>query len=191
MNGWVVVVLLWQPYSESQLNCCCCFHRDTHLFPNLSVQITSLVLQLLSKQPIAAVLRQVFTLPVFPAPCCWLWLFGESQSSGGLSAIVVGIFNSLLGNMRWSVSGVPPSGSMRGEETWCPRVWKEKDKIRGKKYAEETQQADLCKPFEMLTGWLYLFFFSVQDWTVSLFLVRLLNNPVKKKKDAWSLFGAS
>lgn len=52
----------------------------------------------------------------------------------------------------------------------------------------QKQQADLCKPFEMLTGWLYLFFFSVQDWTVSLFFVRLLNNPVKKKKKMHEVF---
>lgn len=76
--------------------------------------------------------------------------------------IVVGIFNSLLGNMRWSVSGVPPSGSMRGGgKPDALEFEKKKTKFRARNM--QKQQGDLCKPFEMLTRWLYLFFFSLQD----------------------------
>lgn len=83
--------------------------------------------------------RQVFTLSVFPAPCCWLWLFGESQSSGGLSVIVVGIFNSLLGNMRWSVSGVPPSGSMGGGGNLMPSSLKRKRQNSGQEICRSSR----------------------------------------------------
>lgn len=150
VNGWRVIALLWQPHS---------FHRDSLDCPKISWckslpwscssfrSRQSLLLSLLQ----AGLHTDSNTLPLIVA------VGGKSiqQRTFGNSCRNL---NSLLENMRWSVSGVPPSGSIRGKQPffWRKGVWgqpnaiefkKEKKKMRAKMM--QTKHTDLCQAFEM------------------------------------------